>query len=126
MSQQVNIPFPPHPNIQQPLTNLKTSSGNVVLDFYEADNQQVTLTGNATLAPVNATHAGLSKAIFVTGGGSSYTLTLPASWVPLGGLTSPITVAAGKCGILSVAVVGTNDASANTTQQVWASWIVQS
>ena len=125
MSQLRNVPFTADKNIYMPITPLKTTSGNVILDWLENDVQSITLSGNATLVPLNI-HAGLSKTLAVTGGASSYTITLPAEWVLLGGLTTPITLVAGKNAILSLAAIGTNDASANVTSAVWASYAVQS
>ena len=125
MSQLRNVPFTADKNIYMPITALKTTSGTVTVDFLENDVQSITLSGSIVLSTLNL-HAGLSKTLAITGGGSPFTITLPPEWVLLGGLTSPITLAAGKNAILSLAVIGTNDASANVTSAVWASYIVQS
>ena len=126
MSQLNSLPITPVSNVLIPPTALRTTSGSVTVDFLEPDAQTITLSGNVTLVPINYQHAGFAKTLAITGGASSYTVTLPAGWILLGGLTSPISVAAGKRAILSLAIFGVNDASSATTSAVWVSYSVES
>lgn len=92
----------------------------VYLNFKDADYRTLSLSGNIVFA---AQHHFPGKAISIKvrnlSGVSSYNLSFPTSWIFLGSMGKPSSIAPSRTGILSVTSFGNSDAD------VIAAWAVQ-